>query len=472
VKFTPYLFLLSVLLVVAPESGRTASPKGGVSKPLPQITTRIKDIASFEGMRGNQLIGYGLVVGLQGTGDNAKSSPLRESLAGMLGRLGVKVDLKASDMKTKNTAVVMVTTILPPFARHGTHIDVTVSALADAKSLLGGVLLATPLVGADGETYVLAQGPIAVGGYTFGGDTKQGQMQTVTKGVPTNGRVPNGGIVEKEVPFELAQQDSLRIMLRNPDFTTAKRVSDVINTQEQRSIAKATDPSTIVIDTSHHKGDLVAFITRIEQLSVKPDQQARIIFDDRDGVVVINENVRISPVAVAHGSLMVKITETDHVTPMAVPGNGWNYNSYPPSYPGYYDRQGINNDIRIYQEQKEKASQGTQTGQNTQGTQTDSQGEQVAKTDQGTQTPSRRSRSQGRDRFGPYGNSSMRTRQTTIDVDEGNARDEKLGILAPGASLQELVNALNALGISPRDMITVLQAIKEAGALQAQMETM
>jgi flagellar P-ring protein precursor FlgI len=367
----------------------------------------------------------------------------------MLERLGVKIDLSAnatSGLKTKNTAVVMVTATLPPFSRHGTRIDVTVSAMADAKSLLGGVLLPTPLMGADGETYALAQGPVAVGGYTFGGLNQKQQMQTVTKGVPTNGRVPNGGIVEKETPFELAQQGSLRIMLRNPDFTTAKRVSDAINKHEKHSLAKAIDPSTIVLDIKGQKSNLVSFITQIEQLTVTPDQQARIIFDDRDGVVVITDNVRIAPVAVAHGSLIVKITEEEQAVPSVVTGGTPGYWGAP-----YVPPQIINNNT---------------------------QNSSLPSTTNRTDTPTQTSPSLGNGTFygtRQWGSSlsgvkSTKTHQTSINVEENN--NQKLGILAPGATLQDLVNAINALGCNPRDLITILQAIKQSGALQAQLETM
>ncbi|MDR1267621.1 MAG: flagellar basal body P-ring protein FlgI [Holosporales bacterium] len=462
-KYARCSLLLSIVLcgvswsVAAP----TPSPKKApptATKSLPTTTTRIKDIAVFEGVRGNQLIGYGLVVGLQGTGDDSKRSPLRESLSGMLERLGVKVDPKSSEFRTRNTAVVMVTATLPPFARHGTHLDVTVSALADAKSLLGGVLLATPLVGADGETYVLAQGPVVVGGYTFGGNAKQGQTKTITKGVPTNGRVPSGGIVEKEVMFELAHQESLRIMLRNPDFTTAKRVSDVINAHEGRSIAHAIDSGTVVLNFRKNKHNLVAFLTQIEQLMVRPDQPARIIFDERDGVIVINENVRIAPVAVAHGSLTIQITEQEQAT-----------------FVGPQSSSGTGSSIS-YANTAVKVAQPPQTGVGT-GT--------TSKTDQGTQTSNRLPIPETRLGVGtqlvgnlPPGSGVIMQNQTDINVTPEDdpyspiPEREKLALLAPEATLQDLVNAVNALGSSPRDLIIILQAIKQAGALQAQLETM
>jgi flagellar P-ring protein precursor FlgI len=449
------------------------------------LETRIKDVATFEGVRDNQLVGYGLVVGLQGTGDDSNKSPLKESLASMLERLGVKVDSRvASGLKVKNTAVVMVTATLPPFARHGARIDVTVSAMGNAKSLLGGVLLPTPLMGADGETYVLAQGSVAVGGYFFGGNAKRQQMQTVIKGVPTNGRISNGGIVEKEIPFELAHQNSLRIMLRNPDFTTAKRISDTINKSEKKSVAHAVDPGTIVLDIKSQRNNIVTFLTRIEQLTVRPDQQARIVFDDRDGVIVINENVRIAPVAVAHGSLTIKITEQNTSSSSygrsSYGGYGGGYGS---GYGGWSQPPYNNNNKNTFVfggagsgAPSSPPSVGANPGANAGGTQTPSLTNRLTQTPQtlaGTSPWSKPSWSGGTTSV-----SNPVVRNTSIEVtqDDGPlnilAQEEQLGILQPSATLQDLVKAMNALGCGPRDLIIILQAIKQAGALQAQLEAM
>jgi len=346
--------------------------------------SRIKDIADVEGVRDNMLIGYGLVVGLNGTGDTINNSPFTEqSLIGMLERLGVNV--RGETIRTKNVAAVMVTATLPPFTSQGARIDVSVSAMADAKNLLGGTLLVTPLLGADGEVYAVAQGAVAVGGFSA-----QGAASSVTRGVPTNGRIAGGAIVEREIDFALSDLPYLRLSLRNPDFTTAMRMAEAINQQFGRTTAKAMDPAAVMIDVPMgRKGDLVSFIRDVEQLRVQPDQPARVVIDEASGVIVMGENVRISTVAIAQGNLTIRITETPQV----------------------------------------------------------SQPNALSQTGETTVVP-----------------------RTNIQVDEG--ADKKLAVMPAGVSLQELVNNLNALGIGPRDMISILQSIKAAGALQAEIEVM
>ncbi|MCH9050531.1 MAG: flagellar basal body P-ring protein FlgI [Proteobacteria bacterium] len=346
--------------------------------------SRIKDITTFEGVRSNMLVGYGLVVGLNGTGDSLSNSPFtKQSLIGMLERLGVNV--RDDGLKTDNVAAVMVTATLPPFARHGTQIDVTVSALGDAKSLLGGTLLVTPLLGADGEVYAVAQGNTAVGGFSAGG-----KGTTVTKGVPTSARIPNGAIVEREVGFEMVNMKRVKLSLRNPDFTTARRIAQAINAFLGIPSAKALDPGTVMLATpASYEGNLVALLTDIEQLSVTPDQVARVVIDENSGIIVMGENVRISTVAIAQGNLTIRITETPQV-----------------SQPTPFSTTGATTTVE----------------------------------------------------------------RTEITIDEGKGR--KLAVLRSGVSLQEFVNGLNALGISPRDMITILQAVKTAGALQAEIRVM
>ncbi len=271
---------------------------------------RIKDIVSFEGVRENQLVGYGLVVGLNGTGDSIAGNPYtKESLTGMLERLGVNIRDGATP-GSKNIAAVMVTSNLPPFARHGTRIDISVSALGDAKDLRGGTLLVTPLLGADGEVYAVGQGPVATGGFSAQG--KSGSA--LVKGVPTSAKISNGAIVEKEVGFELANFKKMNLSLKNPDFTTAKRISDAIN-KLQSGVAKAIDPTTVTLSVKDcDRSNIVEFITKIEQLKVVPDQVAKIIIDDQDGIIVMGEHVRISSVAVTQGSVTIKITETPQVS--------------------------------------------------------------------------------------------------------------------------------------------------------------
>ncbi len=346
--------------------------------------SRIKDITTFEGVRSNMLVGYGLVVGLNGTGDSLSNSPFtKQSLIGMLERLGVNV--RDDGLKTDNVAAVMVTATLPPFARHGTQIDVTVSALGDAKSLLGGTLLVTPLLGADGEVYAVAQGNTAVGGFSAGG-----KGTTVTKGVPTSARIPSGAIVEREVGFEMVDMKRVKLSLRNPDFTTARRIAQAINAFLGIPSAKALDPGTVMLAApASYEGNLVALLTDIEQLSVTPDQVARVVIDENSGIIVMGENVRISTVAIAQGNLTIRITETPQV-----------------SQPTPFSTTGATTTVE----------------------------------------------------------------RTEITIDEGKGK--KLAVLRSGVSLQEFVNGLNALGISPRDMITILQAVKTAGALQAEIRVM
>jgi flagellar P-ring protein precursor FlgI len=345
-------------------------------------TSRVKDIADFEGVRDNQLVGYGLVVGLNGTGDSLdKSVFTRESLIGMLERLGVNA--RDSKLDTKNVAAVMVTASLPPFARQGTRIDVEIAALGDAKSLQGGTLLVTPMLGADSEVYAVAQGPVAIGGYTASGDAS-----TVTKGVPTSGRISNGAIVEREIGFSMDNMRNVKITLRNPDFTTAQRVADAINGYLSLAAARPLDPGTVELAVPPtFQGDTVGLLTKIEQLPVEPDEVARVVIDENSGVIVMGENVRISTVAIAQGNLTIRITETAQV-----------------SQPSPFSNTGTT-----------------------------------------TTVP-----------------------RTNIQVDEQNGN--KLAVMPSGVTLQELVNGLNALGVGPRDMISILRAIKAAGALQADIE--
>jgi flagellar P-ring protein precursor FlgI len=350
-----------------------------------EANSRIKDIADFEGVRDNQLVGYGLIVGLNGTGDTLNNSPFtKQSLIGMLERLGINV--RNDTLKTANVAAVMVTATLPPFARHGTRLDVTVSALGDAKSLMGGNLLVTPLIGADGEVYAVGQGNAASSSFSA-----QGAAATVTKGIPTTARIPNGAIVEREIGFEMAGMTEMRLSLRNPDFTTANRVAGAINAYlGGKGVAKAFDPATIAMTIPEDKrGNIVAMLTDIEQLRVVPDQIARVVIDQASGVIVMGENVRISTVAIAQGNLTIRITETPQV-----------------SQPSPFST----------------------------------------------------------------GGTTAVVPRSDIQIDE--QADRKLAILSQGVSLQELVNGLNALGVGPRDMISILQAIKASGSLQAEIEVM
>ncbi len=347
-------------------------------------SSRVKDVAGFEGVRENVLVGYGLVVGLQGTGDDLKKiGATKNSLLGMLERLGINT--RDDVLQTDNVAAVVVTATLPPFARQGSKVDITVSSLGNAKSLNGGSLAVTPLMGADGEVYAVAQGEVQTGGFSA-----QGQGASVSRGVPTSGRIPNGAIVEREVDFQLASLNSIKVSLHNPDLTTARRISDAVNAFLGTTASVATDPGTVLMHLpDDYKGTMVNLMTDVEQLRIEPDSPAKVIIDERTGVIVIGDEVRISTVAIAQGNLTIRVTETPQV-----------------SQPAPFSETGTT-----------------------------------------TVVP-----------------------RTDIQVDDGS--DKRLAVVNGGVNLQELVNGLNALGIGPRDMISILQAIKAAGALQADIEVM
>jgi len=301
----------------------------------------------------------------------------------MLERLGVNT--RDSNMRTDNVAAVMVTSNLPPFAVSGSRIDISVSALGDAESLQGGTLLVTPLIGADGEVYAVAQGTIAVGGFAA-----QGDAGVIMKGTTTSGRIANGAIVEREIDFALGEVDSLRIALHNPDFTTAKRVADVINKRTGNRVAFALDPGAIELRfPGLNSVEVISFLTDVEQLSVEPDNPAKVVIDEHSGIIVIGKDVRVSNVAIAQGNLTIRVTETPQVS------------------------------------QPSPFSEGGET---------------------------------------------VVVPRTDIEVDEQDER--RFGVLDGGVTLQELVDGLNALGIGPRDMISILQTLKAAGALQAEIELM
>jgi flagellar P-ring protein precursor FlgI len=340
---------------------------------------RIKDIADVEGVRENQLIGYGLVVGLNGTGDKLNNNVFtRESLVGMLERLGVNTRDQVTALSTKNIAAVMVTAELPAFARGGSRIDISVSALGDATNLTGGTLLVTPLLAADGEVYAVGQGTLSTGAIAA-----RGAASSVTRGVPTSARIANGATVEKEVPFRLDKGSGLWLGLRNPDLTTAQRIAAIIN-RTVGAIAKVTDPRTVRLDIGGR--DAIETLGAIENLRVEPDNAAIVVIDEASGTIVMGANVRISTVAIAQGNLTIRVTETPEV-------------SQPDAF------------------------------------------------------------SKGR---------TVTTPRTTIDIDDQH--DKKLGILSAGVTLRDLVASLNALGVGPRDMISILQSVKAAGALQADLE--
>src|SRR5882757_2688632 len=345
-------------------------------------TSRIKDLANIEGVRQNQLIGYGLVVGLNGTGDTLNNIPFtRQSLQAMLERLGVNV--RGATMRTGNVAAVMVTANLPAFGTQGSRIDITVSALGDSKSLQGGTLLVTPLLGADGNVYAVGQGSVAINGFQA-----EGEAAKIVRGVPTVGRIANGAIIEREIDFALNRLNQVRLALRNADFTTAKRIAAAINDFIGANTAEPLDQSTVQVNVpKQYAGNVVSLLTEIEQLQIEPDLAAKIVIDERSGIIVMGRDVRVSTVAVAQGNLTVTISETPQV-----------------SQPAPFSR--------------------------------------------------------GQTRVVP---------RTKIGVQEDG---KKFAVVREGVSLQQLVDGLNALGIGPRDLIAILQAIKAAGAIQAEIEVM
>jgi flagellar P-ring protein precursor FlgI len=363
------LRLLSALLLAVSLSAGPAAAK-----------SRIKDIVEFEGVRDNFLVGYGLVVGLNGTGDALRNTPqTQQSLVSMLERLGVNT--RAATINSKDIAAVMVTAKLPPFAAAGSQIDITVSAMGDAKSLLGGTLLITPLMAADGQAYAEAQGTIQTGSVSASGASGS----TISKGVPTAGRIAGGAIVELESGFQLASMQTLRLTLRNPDFTTAARVAEVINARYPGS-AVALNPTIIAIHPTDGQ-NMMSFVTQVENLSVEPDNPAKVVIDEVAGVIVMGENVRISTVAVQQGNLTITVHESSLV-----------------SQPTAFSK----------------------------------------------------------------GGTTAVVPQSDVSVDE--EKGKKFVTLRNGASLSSLVSGLNALGVTPRDMISILQSIKTAGALQADIQ--
>lgn len=341
---------------------------------------RIKDMAYFLGTRSNALIGYGLVVGLNGTGDNTNTLFTVNTLANLLDNMGIHID--PSQTKVKNVAAVMVTAKLPPFARIGSRIDIEASSIGDAKALDGGTLLMTPLKGPDGKVYAVAQGPVSTGGFSASGASGS----SVQKAHPTVGFISGGALVEKEIQVQYAELPQLDLVLRTADFSMANKTAAAINSAVSGISARAVDAGTIKVDVPQdQRSDMVGLITRIENLDVQPEVIAKVVINERTGTIVIGENVRISPVAVAHGSLTVQISEQQNV-------------SQPLPF---------------------------------------SQGKTVV------------------------------TPQTNIQVQEQKA---SLSVVGGGVTIGQVIKGLNAIGATPRDLISILQSIKAAGAMQAELD--
>ncbi len=341
---------------------------------------RVKDVARIQGVRDNELVGYGLVMGLNGTGDSTQTVFTVQTVVNMLLRLGVNVP--RDRITVKNVAAVAVTAKLPPFAKAGTTVDVQVSSLGDATTLQGGMLLMTPLQAADGKTYAVAQGAVSIGGFVAQGGAAG---NSVTKNHPTAGRVPNGAIIEREVPMAVIENQTLAVTLNNPDFTTAGRLSDAVNSALGAGRPHAEDAATVRIAVGAGE-DLVPLIARLESLRITPDQVAKVVINERTGTIIMGNEVRLSTVAIAHGNLSVQIrTEFQASQPAAFANRG----------------------------------------------------------------------------------RTVVTPQTDVGVKEDRNR---LSVIPEGASIGDLVQALNALGVTSRDLISILQAIKQAGGLQAELE--
>lgn len=275
-----------------------------IALPAAAAPVRLKDLVEFDGVRGNDLVGYGLVVGLNGTGDGLRNAPFTEEImSNLLERLGVNVT--GEQLRPKNVAAVMITASLPPFSRAGGRIDVSVSAIGDAKSLLGGTLVMTPLNGADGQIYAVAQGAVLAGGVSA-----EGEAARVVQGVPTSGVIPGGGRVEREVDFDFSSLSAIRLALRSPDFTTAARIEAAVNAEFGRPIAAMLDGGTVAIDISAARMRSAAHVMgRIENIPVEPERRARVVVDQRSGTIVMGADVRISRVAVAQGGLTLRVEE-------------------------------------------------------------------------------------------------------------------------------------------------------------------
>ena len=342
-------------------------------------SVKIKDIVEIEGVRGNDLVGYGLVIGLDGTGDTIRNSPYtEEALSNLLERLGVNI--QGSDFRPNNVAAVIVTAALPPFARSGSRVDVNVSSIGDAQSLAGGTLIMTPLNAADGEVYAVAQGSVLISGFQAEGDAA-----SIVEGVPTSGAIPNGARIEREIEFDFGAMSSIRLALRSPDFTTAERIESKINKTFGQPIATLLDSGTVELNLSTVSQSPARLISRIENYDVTPAQKARVVIDQRSGTIVLGQDVKVSSVAIAQGNLSIKIAET----PIASQPNAF----------------GAGDTVIL---------------------------------------PS-----------------------TDIDVTDGELGN--IALVDENVTLPDLVAGLNALGVSPREMIDILKTMKTAGALHAEL---
>lgn len=346
--------------------------------PERKVETRLKDVARLQGVRGNQLLGYGVVVGLEGTGDKDQTKFTVQSLANLLGRQGISIN--PAVIKVKNVAAVMVTAELPPFAKPGGRIDVTVSSTGDAKSLAGGTLLMAPLKGPDGVVYAVAQGPLLVGGFSAGA-----AGTTTVKNHPTAGRIPDGGVVEREVSHSFNERSALRYSLQEEDFTTAVRVVNAVNEELGEGAAKAMDARTVEVAVPQdYQGRVVELVARLENLGIQLQQKARVVVNEKTGTVIMGSDVKLGAVSIVQGGLSIQVTSTPMVSQPNPMGRG----------------------------------------------------------------------------------KTVQTEQKDVVVTE---EKPKTLSIEPGVSVGRLAEMLNTLGVTPRDLVAILQAIKDAGALNAEL---
>lgn len=340
---------------------------------------KVKDLVDIEGVRGNDLVGYGLVIGLDGSGDTIRNSPYtEEALSNLLERLGVNI--QGSDFRPNNVAAVLITSTLPPFGRVGSRIDINVSSIGDAKSLAGGTLVMTPLNAADGNVYAVAQGSVLISGFKAEGDGA-----TITEGVPTSGTIPGGARIEQEIAFNFGSMNSIRLALRAPDFTTAGRIEKAINAKFGKPLARMTDAGTVELNLDGIDRSPASLIASIENYTLAPAQKARVVVDQRSGTIVLGTNVKVSPVAIAKGNLSITVAEAPIVSqpnPFAL-------------------------------------------------------GETIA------------------------------LPRTSIQIKDGQPGN--IAMIESNVTLPDLVAGLNALGVTPREMIDILKTMKTAGALHAEL---
>ncbi len=399
----------------------------------------IRDITSVQGVRDNMLVGYGLVAGLTQTGDSQQTYFTVQTLANAMQKMGVLIP--SGTVEVRNVAAVFITASLPPFARPGERIDVTVSSVGDAKSLAGGVLLMTALHGPDGQIYAEAQGSLTIGGYSVGSSTNGKQVNT-----PTVGMVSNGGIVERDTAVDLHDFKTVSLLLRNPDFTTARQIADAVNDEFHKQVASALDNTRVDVNVAGAgMPSVTELISRVQNLSLVVHTPARIIINERTGTIVLGGDVKLTPVSVIHGNLSIEVATTYQVAPVPGAYPGW-YGQGPPP-PGWGGANGGG------------GPEGQAAAAQPNGAQAQNQGNPGRGSQDGPGA--------GPDARGYVGQTAALVPQTTVTVNDAPAQTMRLD---EGANVEELVNGLHAIGTSSRDVVAILQAIKQEGGIQAEVE--